>query len=121
MKVTLILAFVLLFFARTALSEGVTNALTNQGGVSGKFCDTTGDLAANTFYQISSDNAFQACDGEYNLSGDGDDSCDQDSAWNYVVHGHVTFGPPSSGVSATTVEVKTYIGDDMILCTGGSS
>jgi len=120
MRTILVVTLLTFLSTQTAFAEGVTNAITNQGGKSAP-CDTTGNLAAGTFYQVSSDNAFQACAGEYSLTGDGDDSCDEDSAWTYVVHGHLTFAPPTSGATATTLEVKTYVGDDMILCQGGSS
>jgi len=111
----------ILVFSWPAFAEDVTNIATNQGFGAGKACDTTGNLPSGTFSQVSSDNAGQPCVEKPSAQGDSDDTCDNDSDWNYAVHGHVTFGPPSSGTRATTIEVQTYIGGNNILCTGGTT
>jgi hypothetical protein len=121
MKSTVVAICVLLISAWPAHAEDVTNIATNQGVGTAKSCDTTGNLSSGTFSQVSSDNAGQPCVEKSSGQGDSDDTCDSDSEWNYTVHGHVTFGPPSSGTRATTLEVQTYIGGNGILCTGGST
>ena len=94
----------------------VTNAVTHQGGVTGKPCDTTGNLTANTYSQLSSDNAGQPC-----TEGINNVLCDTNSKWNYTVHGHLTLTPPTSGTTASTVEVQTYIGGNLFSCTHGTT
>jgi len=110
----------------TNAPASVTNALTHQGGSnlailnSGEQwpCATTGNLPENTWSMVSADNAGQPCLENVNegdvygtgLLGDSDDSCDPYTPWNYDVQGHVTFGPPTSGTRATSVEVQVYIG-----------
>jgi hypothetical protein len=101
-------------------SEGISNIVTNQGHGTGKACDTTGDLASGEFSQVSSDTAGQPCSANPG-QGEPGQKCDSNSVWNYVVRGHVSFGPPSSGSIATEVEVQTYIGGDGISCTGGAT
>ena len=99
---------------------GISNIITNQGHGVGKACDTTGDLTEGEFYQVSSDTAGQPCS-ENPGQGEPGQKCDPSSVWNYVIRGHVTFGPPSSGTSAAEVEVQTYIGGNGMVCTGGTT
>jgi hypothetical protein len=48
----------LLFLAPAAWAQNsVTNIVTNQGFGLNKPCDSTGNLSAGTFYQVSADNA----------------------------------------------------------------
>jgi hypothetical protein len=101
-------------------TEGISNVVTNQGHGTGKACDTTGDLAAGEFAQVSSDTAGQPCSANPG-QGESGQKCDPTSAWNYIVRGHLTFGPPSAGATATAVEVQIYIGGDGISCSGGVS
>ncbi len=99
---------------------GISNIDTNQGHGVGKACDTTGDLTEGEFSQVSSDTAGQPCS-ENPGQGEPGQKCDPNSVWNYVVRGHMTFGPSSSGAPATEVEVQTYIGGDGMVCTGGTT
>ena len=99
---------------------GISNIVTNQGHGVGKACDTTGDLIEGEFYQVSSDTAGQPCS-ENPGQGEPGQKCDPNSVWNYVVRGHVTFGPPNSGTPAAEVEVQTYIGGNGMVCTGGTT
>jgi hypothetical protein len=93
----------------------VTNYMTHQGGGQ-EPCSTSGNLPPNTFSQLSADNAGQPCAAGWNNA-----LCDSNSPWNYTVHGHVTLAPPTSGTTASSIEVKTYIGGNQIACTLGSS
>jgi len=68
---------------------------------------------------VSGDTAGQPCS-ENPGQGEAGERCDPNSVWNYVVRGHLTFGPPSSGTAAADLEVQTYIGGDGMVCTGGS-
>ncbi len=115
-KTTLIGFCLILVVASSAFALDLTNVVTNQGGGAGKPCDTTGNLPSSTYSQVSSDNAGQPC-----VTSGSPASCDPTSTWNYEVHGHVTFGPPSSGTTATKVEVQTYIGGNHIACTAGTT
>jgi len=91
----------------------VTNIVTHQGGGQ-KPCVTTGNLTADTFSLLSADNAGQPC-----TNGANNALCDSTSKWNYTVHGHLTLAPPTSGTTASSVEVQTYIGGNGISCNGG--
>lgn len=93
----------------------VTNIMTHQGGGQ-EPCNTSGNLPANTFSQLSADNAGQPC-----TEGPNNALCDPNSKWSYTVHGHLTLAPPTSGTTASSVEVQTYIGGNGIACTLGST
>jgi hypothetical protein len=101
-------------------TEGISNIVTNQGHGTGKACDTTGDLAPGEFAQVSSDAAGQPCTANPG-QGELGQKCDSTSVWNYIVRGHLTFGPPSAGTVATAIEVQTYVGGDGISCAGGAT
>ena len=72
------------------------------------------------FTQVSSDTAGQPCTANPG-QGESGQLWNQTTVWNYVVRGHVTFGPPSSGALATQVEVQTWIGGNGMSCTGGAA
>ncbi len=93
----------------------VTNIMTHQGGGQ-EPCNTSGNLPANTFSQLSADNAGQPC-----TEGPNNSLCDPNSKWNYTVHGHLTLAPPTSGTTASSIEVQTYIGGNNLFCTVGST
>jgi hypothetical protein len=111
------------------ITKSVTNVLTHQGG--GQFsCGTTGNLPSGTWSQVSADNAGQPCAYKNNegdvygtgLVGNSNDTCDSTANWNYNVQGHVTFGPPSGGTPATSLQIQVYIGSQGggAICSGGN-
>jgi hypothetical protein len=120
MRGAVITIFLLFLSTGSVSAEGISNIITNQGIGTGKACDTTGNLASGSFAQVSHDQAGQPCS-ENPGQGEPGQTCDSNSPWNYVVRGHVTFAPPSSGSPATTMEVQTYIGGNGIVCTGGTA
>jgi hypothetical protein len=95
-----------------------TNIITHQGAgqFPSKICGPNSNLTPDVFTLLSADNAGQPC-----KVGPNDSGCNPNSSWNYTVHGHVTLVPPSSGTTASSVEVQTYISGPGFSCTGTST
>ncbi len=105
-----------------------TSAVTNQG-VSGpqQPCATSTVMQAGSWYLVSATIACQPC---VDLSSSRPSYCpapastppgicDATAMWSETVHGHVGFGPPSTGTAATAVRVQVYEGQsqgDTVLC-----
>jgi hypothetical protein len=116
MKLAAITFCLLLLSAGSVSAEGVTNIVTNQGGGQNgapKQCSTA-TLPSGTFTLVSSDTAFQPCAHVGSPA-----NCDPDSAWTYIVRGHVTFGAPPAN-EAAQVRVQVYIGPSAAACVGGT-
>jgi hypothetical protein len=108
-------------------SYSKTNAVTNQS-VSGpdQPCATSTVMQAGTWYLVSATIACQPC---VDLSSNRPSycpaastppgTCDPTSMWGETFHGHVGFGPPSTGSAATAVRAQLYVGysrDETVLC-----
>jgi hypothetical protein len=104
--------------------SGDTDAVTNQR-FGNKSCDTTGNLPADVYSMVSSTASFEPCH-QAQVLGQGapGENCDSTypppSNWSFVGHGHLTFGPPSSGTPATKVEVQYWYGQTISSCVGGT-
>jgi hypothetical protein len=105
-------------------TNGDIDAVTNQNSWPLQ-CDTVGNLPAGTFSQVSSGLGNQPCSNR-GQQGDADDTCDSTTDYTYLVHGHLTFGAPSSGTTATQVEVQVFGTQgngpgSVVTCTGGAT
>ena len=104
-------------------TNGDVDAVTNQSAWPLQ-CDTSGNLPAGTFSQVSSGLANQPCSSR-GQQGDADDTCDSTTNWTYLVHGHLTLAAPSSGTAATQVEVQVFGTQanpgGTVTCTGGAT
>ena len=104
---------------------GDTDAITNQQ-YGNNLCATTGDLPVGVYSLVSAHSSFEPCHQGLALShSTQDENCDSNypppSTWNIAGHGHLTFGPPSSGTTATAVEVQYWYGQSIPSCTGGGT
>ena len=104
---TTILAMLLATAAPALAQEAVTNAVTNQGG-GNRNCDTTTTLLANKWAQVISDGAGQPCV-YHGASGSPGETCDPDSAWNWVINGHLDF----VGTAGSNIQIQMYVGSMM--------
>jgi hypothetical protein len=115
----------------------LTNAVTNQGvSAPGQPCATSTVMQAGNWYLVSASIMCEPC---LYATGTAPSYCPQPAApakgicdsnppnnmdWVETVHGHVTFGPPSSGTAATSVRVQAYIGqsgDEQFLCSANGT
>jgi hypothetical protein len=118
-------------FAWAQTFSGDTDAVTNQRYNPLEACDTTGNLPAAVYSLVSSTSSFEPCNKALALGqGAAGETCNSTynngpnppgSTWSFGGHGHLTFGPPSSGVTATKIEVQFWYGEGISSCTGGTS
>jgi hypothetical protein len=132
MKAAIVAVCLVLLSARSASAQTATptatptptysktSAVTNQG-VSGpqQPCATSTVMQAGSWYLVSATIACQPC---VAVSGQAPDCpqttqlnpngvCDATAMWwSETVHGHVGFGPPSTGTAASAVRVQVYDG-----------
>jgi hypothetical protein len=97
-----------------------TNAVTNQGASTpGQPCATSTLMQAGSWYVVSASVVCQPC---LEVTGAAPSYCptpaapakgvcDSNASWLEMVHGHVGFGPPSTGSAATAVRVRQYVGN----------
>jgi hypothetical protein len=97
------------------------NVVTNQGISSpNQPCATSTVMQANTWYEVSAAVECQPC---LEVTGAAPSYCpapaatpiagvcDPNAFWASLTHGHVGFGPPSSGTAATAVRVQVWDGN----------
>lgn len=108
-----------LFTAPVSGQNSITNVVTNQGGKFRQPCDTT-NLSAETFWRVAYDNAGQPCARRGSQTGQGNETCDPTTPWNYSVHGHLTF-KTAPGYDRSRVEVRVYVGGGGGECSGGQT